>query len=136
MSPLFQYGSAHGAVCSRKQRKTAGGLVIVCVIRFQKIFHWAGTMAILLHLISNWQMNPSLRRTLLAAFFLSIVCIFAVTAGRAVELQGTDVDAAKPGTVFRECPDCPEMVVIPAGSFIMGSPESEKAWATKHGASP
>ena len=25
-----------------------------------------------------------------------------------------------PGTVFRDCPDCPEMVVIPSGSFQMG----------------
>lgn len=28
-----------------------------------------------------------------------------------------------PGTVFRDCPRCPEMVVIPAGTFTMGSPE-------------
>jgi formylglycine-generating enzyme required for sulfatase activity len=27
----------------------------------------------------------------------------------------------KPGDVFRDCPDCPEMVVVPAGSFAMGS---------------
>jgi formylglycine-generating enzyme required for sulfatase activity len=27
---------------------------------------------------------------------------------------------AKPGTVFRDCPECPEMVVVPAGSFRMG----------------
>ena len=31
-----------------------------------------------------------------------------------------------PGTVFRDCPTCPEMVVVPAGTFIMGSPESEE----------
>ena len=32
-----------------------------------------------------------------------------------------------PGQTFRECAkNCPEMVVIPAGSFIMGSPETEK----------
>jgi formylglycine-generating enzyme required for sulfatase activity len=30
-----------------------------------------------------------------------------------------------PGTVFRDCPECPEMVVIPAGSFTMGSPAAE-----------
>lgn len=30
-----------------------------------------------------------------------------------------------PGQIFRDCPDCPEMVVIPAGSFTMGSPASE-----------
>ena len=27
----------------------------------------------------------------------------------------------KPGTVFKDCAECPEMVVVPAGSFIMGS---------------
>ena len=31
-----------------------------------------------------------------------------------------------PGSVFRDCPQCPEMVVVPAGSFTMGSPSSEK----------
>src|SRR5262245_38078020 len=31
----------------------------------------------------------------------------------------------KPGDGFKDCPDCPEMVVVPAGSFMMGSPESE-----------
>ena len=30
-----------------------------------------------------------------------------------------------PGTVFRDCSSCPEMVVIPPGSFMMGSPENE-----------
>ncbi len=27
----------------------------------------------------------------------------------------------KPGAVYKDCDDCPEMVVIPAGSFIMSS---------------
>jgi formylglycine-generating enzyme required for sulfatase activity len=26
---------------------------------------------------------------------------------------------------FRDCPDCPEMVVVPSGRFVMGSPPSE-----------
>ena len=29
------------------------------------------------------------------------------------------------GERFRDCPECPEMVVVPAGSFMMGSPSSE-----------
>jgi len=34
--------------------------------------------------------------------------------------------AAKPGSGFKECANgCPVMIVIPAGKFIMGSPESE-----------
>ena len=42
---------------------------------------------------------------------------------------------AAPDSVFRDCPVCPEMLVVPAGSFIMGSSPSEKAWAIAHGAS-
>ena len=34
--------------------------------------------------------------------------------------------ALRPGRVFRDCPECPEMVVVPAGSFMMGSPSSEE----------
>ena len=30
----------------------------------------------------------------------------------------------KPGRVFRDCPGCPEMVILRAGSFDMGSPSS------------
>jgi formylglycine-generating enzyme required for sulfatase activity len=32
---------------------------------------------------------------------------------------------AKAGDVFRDCPECPEMVVLPAGEFDMGAPELE-----------
>ena len=33
----------------------------------------------------------------------------------------------KPGDSFKECAqNCPEMVVIPAGAFLMGSPETEE----------
>lgn len=33
--------------------------------------------------------------------------------------------SARPGPTFRDCDVCPEMVTIPAGSFTMGSPDSE-----------
>jgi formylglycine-generating enzyme required for sulfatase activity len=33
--------------------------------------------------------------------------------------------ALRPNDSFSECTDCPEMVVVPAGSFTMGSPESD-----------
>jgi formylglycine-generating enzyme required for sulfatase activity len=35
-------------------------------------------------------------------------------------------DLAKAGEAFRDCSSCPEMVVVRAGSFMMGSPESDK----------
>jgi formylglycine-generating enzyme required for sulfatase activity len=37
------------------------------------------------------------------------------------------------GTVFRDCPECPEMVVVPGGTFTMGSSAAEKSWAAAHG---
>lgn len=41
----------------------------------------------------------------------------------AVPRLQSPLQSRTPGTVFRDCPDCPEMVVIPAGSFMMGSAE-------------
>ena len=37
------------------------------------------------------------------------------------------------GRVFRDCPDCPEMIVVPSGRFKMGSPASEKGRDTREG---
>lgn len=40
-----------------------------------------------------------------------------------------------PGNALHDCPTCPEMIVIPAGSFVMGSSAAEKSWAATHGGS-
>jgi formylglycine-generating enzyme required for sulfatase activity len=37
-----------------------------------------------------------------------------------------ETSVPQPGKSFRDCPDCPEMVVVPAGEFTIGSPASEK----------
>ena len=42
----------------------------------------------------------------------------AALRGPAADAPGADRRA--PGTVFRDCPTCPEMVVVPAGRFRMG----------------
>ena len=39
----------------------------------------------------------------------------------------------QPGETFRDCDDCPEMVVIPAGTFRMGSPNDEKGRSDDEG---
>ena len=38
---------------------------------------------------------------------------------------GSPLAAQTPGRIFRDCEVCPEMVVVPAGSFMMGSPDAE-----------
>ena len=49
------------------------------------------------------------------------------TQVRPYVLTGEAERALKPGDSFRECAkDCPEMVIVPAGEFMMGSPRSEK----------
>jgi formylglycine-generating enzyme required for sulfatase activity len=56
-----------------------------------------------------------------------------LTATVALFLVGTaDADAgSRTPKIFRDCSDCPQMVVIPAGTFQMGAPASEKGWASE-----
>ena len=44
-----------------------------------------------------------------------------------------EVGTLRPGKVFRDCDVCPEMVVIPAGSFMMGSPTGEEGRESTEG---
>ena len=54
-----------------------------------------------------------------AVVTLALLVLLSSHAGA----QRRQTDA--PSRTFRDCPACPEMVVVPAGSFMMGSPESE-----------
>lgn len=52
-----------------------------------------------------------------------IVALGSFLLGCATPVQH-DVNL-KPGATFKDCVNCPDMVVIPAGSFVMGSPPDE-----------
>jgi formylglycine-generating enzyme len=54
----------------------------------------------------------------MARTFLITLAIASAAAGAAA--------AQKPGEIFRDCPECPEVVVIPPGTFERGSPEDER----------
>ncbi len=45
----------------------------------------------------------------------------------AVSATASAQERVKPGETFRDCVDCPKMVVIPAGNFMMGLAESDNA---------
>jgi formylglycine-generating enzyme required for sulfatase activity len=56
------------------------------------------------------------------------------TGTTVLTVEEKKVKAAKPGLEFRECSSgCPIMIVIPAGKFIMGSPENEADRQTSEG---
>ena len=41
------------------------------------------------------------------------------------DIPGLEDTVEEPGTEFRDCPECPAMVTVPAGSYTMGSPAAE-----------
>ena len=43
------------------------------------------------------------------------------------------LSARRPGREFRDCGECPEMVVIPAGEYMMGSPDGEEGRKSDEG---
>ncbi|MGC2079467.1 MAG: formylglycine-generating enzyme family protein [Xanthobacteraceae bacterium] len=51
----------------------------------------------------------------------------------AAPLSPTQEKALKPKDTFKECANCPEMMVVPAGSFTMGSPTSEPGHSADEG---
>ena len=54
-------------------------------------------------------------------FRLFALLIFVFATGPAV---GQSAAAPEPGELFRDCPDCPEMVVVPSGEFDMGGKDT------------
>ena len=67
-------------------------------------------------------MNSELRsfslKTLPALAFAAVVTSLLPGVAQASE-------PAQPGKVFKDCKDCPEMVVLPTGTFTMGTPDNE-----------
>jgi hypothetical protein len=79
---------------TRRMRAVVGVLVIGCVA-----------------VVVAWQNEPWLKKRY---YWLTSVWphVLSVEAERVL----------KPGKTFKECADCPEIVVVPAGEFMMGSP--------------
>src|SRR5262249_11201200 len=70
-----------------------------------------------------------------AALLVALVCISVAvtlatapttpppaTVGKMTVLTAAAERLLKPKDIFRECDRCPEMIIVPAGSFTMGSP--------------
>jgi len=57
----------------------------------------------------------------LLSLWISTVLLAGVLCCALSVAAFSEKSGAKPGSVFRDCPTCPEMVVVPEGSFMMGS---------------
>ncbi|RON47139.1 dihydropyoverdine dehydrogenase [Pseudomonas frederiksbergensis] len=67
-------------------------------------------------------MNSDLRSFSLKALPALLLAALAVSLAPGIAQAS---EPAKPGKVFKDCKDCPEMVVLPTGTFTMGTPEDE-----------
>ena len=68
--------------------------------------------------IGRWQLSSELDKT---------GYLDAKSAKVLIALAAEFVPARSPGDVFRDCKNCPQMVVVPAGDYMMGSPSSEES---------
>jgi len=69
--------------------------------------------------------NQVMLRTVSHLSALALLICAAVSPVAAQPLTADRERALAAGASFKECDACPEMVVVPAGSFTMGSPEGE-----------
>ncbi len=58
--------------------------------------------------------------------FIALICLVALTPAAAARDRQQPAAESAGSHNFRDCPTCPEMVTIPTGEFLMGSPESER----------
>lgn len=83
-------------------------------------------------------MKPAPMRNL-SGLIIATFCLMGTPVHAQAANQGSTAKAArtahapKAGHIFRDCPNCPKMVVIPSGSFDMGSPDSEAGRADDEG---
>jgi formylglycine-generating enzyme required for sulfatase activity len=104
--------------------------------RYARHMRWAAlfstsALALLVVGLIGW-FNQSYLRERWTWF--TIMRPYALANFRPYVLSATAERALKPGDTFRECAKgCPEMVVIPAGQFMMGSPSTETGRDTDEG---
>src|SRR5688572_26726249 len=65
-------------------------------------------------------------RTLKTLMLLSTLILAASESQFGQSRQSAPAKSAlTPGKTFKECRNCPEMMVVPSGNFMMGSPANE-----------
>src|SRR5690349_16329113 len=63
--------------------------------------------------------------TMMHAAFALILLLLSPTDAEAQKRRSSESGGSS-SREFRDCPNCPTMVVVPAGEFMMGSPATER----------
>ena len=113
---LEQLDQTYIAACRQAKRRAIG----------RRHAMWAGfgvsALAILLGLVGWW--NQSFLQDRWRWF--TVIRPYMMASVRPNVLTAEAEKALSPHDSFKECVDCPEMVVLSAGQFVMGSPDTEK----------
>lgn len=81
-------------------------------------------------------MHRPLARNLTAHWSSAVLLLKICSAAVCLNMYGAGTVAADPflaGDRFRDCSVCPEMIVVPAGDFVMGSPHHEMGRTSQEG---
>jgi formylglycine-generating enzyme required for sulfatase activity len=75
-----------------------------------------------------------------AAWLLALLPALALAQTPVAQKPAAAAPAAAPGAAavgaFRDCPACPEMIVVPAGNFVLGTSADEREVDRERGESP
>jgi formylglycine-generating enzyme required for sulfatase activity len=84
------------------------------------------------NVVNIWEDQQVIGKVMILSTFLSlgigltfIGADAADSSSSARPLKSAEEQKLQPKDEFQECANCPRMVVVPAGSFMMGSPEGE-----------
>ncbi|MEM7544875.1 MAG: SUMF1/EgtB/PvdO family nonheme iron enzyme [Pseudomonadota bacterium] len=72
---------------------------------------------------------PAPQRNLRKPALIGLAALLVIALGGALVerlMRPADPSATPDLAVFKECPLCPEMIALPGGTFLMGSPEDEE----------
>jgi len=100
-----------------------------------KVYSASVQLIIAFHLVKGGSMLSGCAEGGVVRALATMVIILAITAVSAVArvtvavsaISAPKYPASRSGSTFRDCPNCPEMVVVPAGRFLMGSSPPEMA---------
>lgn len=73
----------------------------------------------------SFRVGPGRTRHVHALLFATATAVVASGCGGRADSSGRTLPGPAASGNFRDCPHCPEMARIPAGTFLMGSPETE-----------